>query len=82
MTFQYQETGGDDLLETLLSKNKKEAFKFFYKGLVILIALHSGPFKESVECSQFQYHVFINISLLDCFNLYPFLKILIKLCLW
>lgn len=39
---------------------------FFYKGLVILIALPSAPFKESIECSQSEYHVFVNISLLGC----------------
>lgn len=59
---------GDDLLETLLNKNKAFNFIFFYKGLVILIALHSRPFKESVEWSQFEYHVFVNIFLLALFQ--------------
>lgn len=65
MTFQYQDIVGDYLLETLFARKKKELF-FFNKGIVILIDLYSGPFKERVECSQFEYHVFVNISLLEC----------------
>lgn len=68
MTFQYQDIVGDYLLETLFARKKKGTFFFFFfnKGIVILIDLYSGPFKERVECSQFEYHVFVNISLLEC----------------